>query len=148
MSFVVDTNVLVYAANQDAAEHGRCRELLETWRAGRLRWYTSWAVLYEFLRVITHPRVLTRPWDIESALGFVEALLATPSHRVLTETERHAAIAQEVMQHVPGLSGNLLHDFHTAVLMREHGVARICTRDADFRRFPFIEVIDPLVAGL
>jgi predicted nucleic acid-binding protein len=36
------------------------------------------------------------------------------------------------------LSGNLIHGMHTAVLMREHGVARICTRDADFRRFSFL----------
>jgi predicted nucleic acid-binding protein len=28
--------------------------------------------------------------------------------------------------------------------MREHGIARICTRDTDFNQFPFLEVIDPL----
>jgi predicted nucleic acid-binding protein len=28
--------------------------------------------------------------------------------------------------------------------MREHGVRRIYTRDADFHRFPFLEVVDPL----
>ena len=33
---------------------------------------------------------------------------------------------------------------HAAVLMREHGISRICTRDADFRRFPFLTVLDPL----
>ncbi|GIW53056.1 MAG: hypothetical protein KatS3mg081_2411 [Gemmatimonadales bacterium] len=33
-----------------------------------------------------------------------------------------------------------------AILMREHGVRRIYTRDADFHRFPFIEVLDPLSA--
>ncbi|MEJ7668670.1 MAG: hypothetical protein WKH97_08045 [Casimicrobiaceae bacterium] len=42
------------------------------------------------------------------------------------------------------LSGNLVHDAHTAILMREHGVRQICTRDTDFHRFPFVEVIDPL----
>jgi len=30
--------------------------------------------------------------------------------------------------------------------MREHGVKRICTRDSDFHRFPFLEAIDPMVA--
>jgi predicted nucleic acid-binding protein len=28
--------------------------------------------------------------------------------------------------------------------MREHGVSRIVTRDMDFHRFPFLEVIDPV----
>ncbi|MEX2284645.1 MAG: TA system VapC family ribonuclease toxin [Gemmatimonadota bacterium] len=141
---LVDTNVLIYAANQDAPEHLRCRELVEQWRVGRKRWYTTWAVLYEFLRVVTHPRVFPRPWEIAPALEFVEGVLASPSHRVLVETERHASIAREVMRQVPGLAGNLLHDYHTAVLMREHGVSKVCTRDSDFRRFPFVEVIDPL----
>lgn len=45
---------------------------------------------------------------------------------------------------VPQLAGNLVHDAETAVLMREHGIRRICTRDTDFHRFPFNEPIDPL----
>ena len=27
--------------------------------------------------------------------------------------------------------------------MREHGIRRIYTRDVDFHRFPFLEVVDP-----
>jgi uncharacterized protein len=53
-------------------------------------------------------------------------------------------VAAEVIAELPRLAGNLMHDAHTAILMREHGIARICTRDADFSRFPFVEVIDPL----
>jgi predicted nucleic acid-binding protein len=30
-----------------------------------------------------------------------------------------------------------MHDAHTAVLMREHGIRTIFTRDSDFHRFPF-----------
>ncbi len=48
-----------------------------------------------------------------------------------------------VLTEIPHLSGNLMHDAHTAVLMREHGVQRIYTRDTDFHRFPFVEPIDP-----
>ena len=47
---------------------------------------------------------------------------------------------------MPGLRGNTFHDAETAVLMREHGVRRIYTRDTDFHRFPFLEPIDPLTA--
>ena len=46
---------------------------------------------------------------------------------------------------VPMLAGNLLHDAHTVALMREHGVRSIVTRDADFHRFPGIDVRDPLL---
>jgi predicted nucleic acid-binding protein len=30
--------------------------------------------------------------------------------------------------------------------MREHGIRRIYTRDTDFHRFAFLEVVDPLRA--
>lgn len=139
----VDTNVLVYAADRDSPFHGACRKWLESQRAAPGAWYTTWSILYEFLRVTTHPRVMRRPWTSGEAWRFVIALLASPGLEVLVETERHPAVAGEVIGELPFLSGNLVHDAHTAILLREHGVARICTRDADFNRFPFLEVIDP-----
>lgn len=132
------------AANADAPEHRRCLELLEGWRVGRTPWSTTWAILYEFLRVVTHPRVLPRPWVAADALEFVEAILAARSHHVLGETNRRVAVARDLVDQVPALAGNLFHDFHTAVLMKENGLSRIYTRDADFHRFPFIDVVDPL----
>jgi len=142
--FLVDTNVLVYAANIDSQFHEPCRDWLARQRARPDAWYTTWPVLYEFLRVTTHPRVMRRPWTAAAAWQFVAALLASPGLGVLVQTQRHAEVAGNVMSELPHLAGNLLHDAHTAILMREHGVRRICTRDADFSRFPFLEVIDPL----
>ena len=140
----VDTNVLVYAADADSQFHGACRDWLERQRARPDAWYTTWAILYEFLRVTTHARVMRRPWSARAAWNFVAALLASPGLAVLAPTQRHADVAQEVILELPHLAGNLLHDAHTAILMREHGIGRICTRDTDFNRFSFLEVIDPL----
>jgi len=61
----------------------------------------------------------------------------------LEATQNHARIAAEVFEEVPGIRGNLVFDAHTAVLMREHGIRTIYTRDADFSRFPFIELVAP-----
>jgi toxin-antitoxin system PIN domain toxin len=142
--FVVDTNVLVYAADQSAPEHQRCRSLLEAWRRRNGAWYLTWGICYEFLRVVTHPRVLRRPWTMPLGLQFLAAVRDSPSLTLLTPTERHALVLAEIAADVPTLAGNIIHDLHTAVLMREHGIRRICTRDTDFHRFPFIEPIDPL----
>jgi toxin-antitoxin system PIN domain toxin len=140
----VDTNVLVYAADADSQFHAPCRAWLERQRARPDAWYTTWAILYEFLRVTTHPRVMRRPWAAPAAWDFVAALLASPGLGVLVPTERHPDVAAAVFSELPHLAGNLLHDAHTAILMREHGIGRICTRDADFSRFPFLEIVDPL----
>ena len=145
--FLIDTNVLIYAANADCAEHAKCGSLVERARGGRTPWYTTWPILYEFLRVMTHPRVLSEPRAVQEAWTFVEALLASPSLILLTQTARHVDVAGRTLQEIPLLRGNLLHDCHTAVLMREHGIRRIYTRDTDFHRFPFLEVLDPLSAS-
>ena len=141
---VVDTNVLVYAADADSPFHSGCRAWLDAQRHRADAWFTTWPIVYEFLRVTTHQRVMRQPWTAPEAWRFVAALLASPGLGVLTATERHADIAGRVFEELPHLSGNLLHDTHTAVLMREHGVRRIITRDTDFHRFPFIEPVDPL----
>jgi toxin-antitoxin system PIN domain toxin len=141
---VVDTNIFVYAADGDSPFHVACRDWLEHRRQRPDAWYTTWAILYEFLRVTTHPRVMRRPWNAREAWAFVQGLLASPGLSALVPTQRHADVAEQVIGELPHLTGNLLHDAHTAILMREHGIRQICTRDADFHRFPFLEVLDPL----
>jgi toxin-antitoxin system PIN domain toxin len=141
---VVDTNVLVYAADRDSPFHAPCRDWLEQQRQRVDAWFTTWPILYEFLRVTTHPRVMRRAWDLPTAWRFVEALLASPGLAVLAPTQRHAAVAAQVFSELPDVAGNVVHDAHTAILMREHGIRRVCTRDTGFHRFPFLEVIDPL----
>jgi predicted nucleic acid-binding protein len=96
------------------------------------------------MRVATHPRVMRRPWGAPLAWAFVKALLGSPGLGVLVPTLRHADVTEQVVTEFSHLAGNLLHDTHTAVLMREHGIRRICTRDMDFHRFKFLEVVDPL----
>ena len=67
----VGTNVLVYAADADSQFHAPCRDWLERQRARPDAWYTTWGILYEFLRVTTHPRVMRRRWTALAAWDFV-----------------------------------------------------------------------------
>lgn len=144
---LVDTNVLVHATNTRSPFHAPCREWLERQRGRADAWYTTWAILYEFLRVVTHPRVMRQPWSASAAWEFVSGLLASPGLGLLVQTQRHADVARQVIEELPYLAGNFMHDAHTAILMREHGIRRICTRDTDFHRFPFLEVFDPVQGG-
>ena len=141
--FVVDTNVLVYAADPDSPFHQRCRRRVESWRGQASPWYLTWSICYEFLRVCTHPQVFRRPWPIADCWRFLENVFGSPNIGFLLPTERHLAVLGEVVAEVPRLRGNVLHDVHTAVLMREHGIKEIYTLDTDFHRFPFVTVLDP-----
>lgn len=142
--FVVDTNVLVYAAVEDTPEHSTCRRLLDEWRTQAGAWYTTWGICYEFLRVTTHPRVMARPRTGPEAWAFLTAVLASPGLGLLRPTNRHTQVVGEILDELPDLRGNRMHDLHTAALMREHGIRTVYTRDTDFHRFPFLEPLDPL----
>lgn len=140
----IDTNVLVYAANPRTPFYEACRSYLERQRRGASPWYLSWPVCYEFLRVCTHAHLFRNPWPLAAAWDFLTALLEGTTAQILLPTGRHGEILAEVISELPHLKGSILHDAHTAVLMREHGIREICTRDTDFHRFPFVKVIDPV----
>jgi len=89
---------------------------------------------------------LYQPWSAGAAWSFIAALLASSGFGLLVPTERHPEVAGAVLGEYPHLAGNLFHDAHTAIVMREHGIRRICTRDINFTRFKFVEVVDPVGA--
>jgi uncharacterized protein len=140
---IVDTNVLIYAADLDSPFHEACRVWLDGQRRKAEAWYSTWPIVYEFLRVTTHPRVMRTPWSAIQAWSFIKAIMASPGFSILEATSRHSDVLEELFAEMPHLAGNILHDVNTIALMREHGIRRAVTRDADFHRFNGIEVLDP-----
>lgn len=146
MTAIIDTNVLVYAADVATPEHERCKAVLQSCAQAATPWYLTWGIVYEFMRVVTHPGMHRTPMNASNAWTHMLQLMASPNLRMLAETTRHAEVAAEVFRMVPEIRGTIVFDARTAILMKEHGITRIITRDTDFFRFPFLEVIDPLQA--
>lgn len=143
-SGVIDTNILLYAANGDCPENGRARNFLETIRGSRGQWFLTEGIFYEFLRVSTHARVFPRPLQASEALAFLHAVLDVPSLSMISAGPNHLLNLSRVMKGLHAPVGNLFFDIRTAVLMREHGIRVIYTADTDFLQFEEIEVINPL----
>ena len=141
--FTVDTNVLVYAANVDSPSHQHARAFVEEQRQGTQIWYCGWNTLYEFARVVTHPKVLRRPWNFSNAWKFCRLLLDSPAVRSMTESPHHAEIVAELTERTSSVSGNLVHDLHTVAMMKEQGLVTIYTCDSAFSQFANIRAIDP-----
>ncbi len=138
----VDTNVLVFAEITSSRHHSSARRLLKELAQGAAPWALPWPCAYEFLRVVTHPRVFHPPVPLERALSDLKRVLASPSLRLLRETSRHPEVMEEVLGS-SGVSGNLIHDAHIAALCLEHGVTELVTGDRDFTRFRGLRVVDP-----
>ena len=138
----VDTNVLVYAEIRNSRFHERARAVLAECAEGAAAWAIPWPCVYEFLRVVTHPKVYHPPVPAEVALADLRSLLASPSLILLSETPRHGDVMDSVVRSA-GVTGNLIHDAHIAALCVEHGVTELITGDRDFHRFRELTIVDP-----
>ena len=138
----VDTNVLVYAEIRSSRHHSTARKLLTELAQGTPRWAIPWPCAYEFLRIVTHPRVYHPPVPLQVALRDLRRILAAPSLTMLHETPGHEEIMATIVQE-SGATGNLIHDAHIAALCLEHGVSELVTGDRDFSRFPSLAVHNP-----
>ena len=144
MAGVIDTNLLLYAANRDADEHAEAYDFLTRAASSADQWYLTEGIAYEFFRVSTHPRVFPQPLTWREAGEFLRPLLYNPRFRILTAGEHHWQLLEELLASLSHPAGNLFFDIRTAVLMREHGVREIYTTDVDFLQFPSLKVINPL----
>ncbi len=142
----VDTNVLIYAEIASSRHHKRAREILIGLAEGASAWAIPWPCVYEFLRVVTHPRVYHPPVPIEIALEDVGKILGSPSLVLLSETSYHHAVLEQVIRQA-NVSGNLIHDAHIVALCLEHGVSELLTGDRDFARFSGIRATDPFTSA-
>lgn len=142
MSFSCDVNVLLYASDAASPVHSRARQFLETAVAGADLWCIGWPTVMSYLRMATHPRIFQAPLAPKEALGNVEALAGLAHVRLLSEEPGFLQVYREVAGAFP-VRGNLVPDAHLAALLRQHGVKTLYTRDADFRKFSFLDVRDP-----
>ncbi len=139
---VPDLNLLVYAHNTAASSH----EAARTWWSNLMNRERPvgmpWSVSLGFVRLVTHPAVLSDPIRPLDALRFVLSWLDRPHVRVLEPGPRHLAILADLFG-ATSVAGSLTTDTYLAVLAIEHQ-AELHTNDGDFERFPGLRHCNPL----
>jgi toxin-antitoxin system PIN domain toxin len=142
MSYSLDVNILLYASDTSSPKHSEAIHFLKQRASDPDLFCIAWSTLIAFLRIATHPGIFAQPLSPDDALRNVESLLSLPRVRLLSEGEGFLAIYREVTARFP-VRGNLVPDAQLAALLRQHGVRRLYTVDRDFRKFDFLEVVDP-----
>jgi toxin-antitoxin system PIN domain toxin len=135
----VDTNILVYADRSELPRHQEAVDALRGLAEGDEAWALPLFCTAEFVRVVSHPRVFDRPTPPEEALAAVDALLESPSCRLLMPGPRYWALFEQAVRDAAA-SGNLVFDAQIVAVCLEHGARTILTEDRDFSRFPGVTV--------
>ncbi|HUO86186.1 MAG TPA: TA system VapC family ribonuclease toxin [Thermoanaerobaculia bacterium] len=143
MSFAVDANLLVYASDLGSPFHAAARGFLDERATGREIFCIAWTTAMAYLRIVTHPGILGSPLAPAEALANLASLEALPQVRLLAEKVGFLAAYAEATTGT-ALRGNLVPDAHLAAVLLQHDVRTLYTNDADFRRFTFLDVRNPL----
>ena len=137
-----DVNVLVSAFREDAEHHDRCRAWLVDAVSGRDQIGLSELVLSGVLRVLTHPRIFHPPTPSDTAIAFVDALLAQSASVALRPGSGHWRIFRGMCAALR-LTGNRIPDAHHAALAIEHGCEWV-TLDRGFSAYSGLRVVNLL----
>jgi toxin-antitoxin system PIN domain toxin len=133
-------NISIYAARPENVFHRQAVKLVT--RLAEQPDPSAIPCAYEFLRVVTHPRIFDPPSDPEEAIESLERLRKSPSLVMIGDGPAHFRILLKTLRE-SGATGNLVHDAHIAALCMEHGVSSLYTMDRDFSRFPGLKVTHP-----
>lgn len=142
MSFSIDANVLLYASDTSSDRNKKAISFLQKSISEGAAFYLAWPVIMAYLRIATHPRIFSNPLSPTDAHRNIDQLLSLNHCRVIDATDgfwrNYTALAVEYHP-----TGNLVPDLHLAAILKQNGVRRLYTCDRDFRRFDFLDVVDP-----
>lgn len=139
---VLDVNVCVLAFRPDLPGHAAMTAWLEEALAGPEPVGAPDFVLASFLRLVTNHRIFHDPAPPAAAVGFCDALLATPSAQLVHGSQRHWSIFGQLVASMR-LRVNDVPDALLAAVAIERG-ARLATLDTGFRRFAGLRVLRPV----
>ena len=141
---LVDSNLLIYAANRSAPEHDHARAWLDDRLSGSVAVGLPWLALLGFIRLASNPAVARNAITPGAAMGQVQQWLACPVVWIPQPGLEHAAILARLLEPA-WMTSRLVPDAHLAALAIEHGLT-LCSADGDFVRFSGVRWENPLAA--
>jgi predicted nucleic acid-binding protein len=144
--FLIDTNLLIYAHNQDSPFNETASAFMEKVlnekdEEGKLTVCLSSQVLMEFVNAITRHN-LEHPLSLSEAIEVVNDYLET-GIRVINQKESQLRTFLELLSSVT--TRKKVFDIAIAATLKDNGITGLYTVNvADFEEFEFLTVINPL----
>lgn len=141
----IDTNILVAAHRADHAQHLAADAALRELCTLSTSWALPWPCVHEFLGIVTHPRIWSRPTPLDQALEAIDRWRRLPFVHTLSESEGYWPVLNDLVL-AAAIAGPRIHDARIAALCLHHGISELWTADRDFSRFSRLRTHNPLVA--
>jgi toxin-antitoxin system PIN domain toxin len=129
-----DVSVLVSAHREECEEHDKVKYWLEQQLGSPAAYAVSDAILADFIRVVTSPRIFRTPSTLEEAFAFAEAVRGRRNAISVTPGRRHWRIFTS-MSAEGDARGNLAAIAWVAALAVESKLTLV-TLDRSVERFP------------
>ncbi|MGA3068415.1 MAG: PIN domain-containing protein [Tepidisphaeraceae bacterium] len=138
---LLDTNVLVYAADADSHLHAAAARLVDRGLRQRGEFCVAPQNIVEFAAVVTRARFVARPMPSSELKRMGDVLYR--SRRLGKIYPRRGTVIRAIREGAAmGITGAIWYDLFLAMTMRDAGVEIIVTENMqDFRRFGFVRAI-------
>lgn len=136
---LVDTNILIYAINEDSPKHIAAKKFLDE---NQKILVVSHQVVLEAIRVLTHPK-FSRPMASSSAVKSISAI--AEACQIITPNQKTYYLTLELIKKFT-LGGNRIFDAYLAATAITNGIYTIATDNTrDFKKFSELNIINPFV---
>jgi len=139
---MVDTNILVYAHNQDSLYFNQAKSLLASLIDKGGFCLTS-LILFEFFSVITNGRKIEVPLSPDTALCIIQDMLES---QLINKKKSHDDLSffQWLRDYSDSTKRYQIYDASIAYSMFKSRIYELYTNNTnDFKKFDFIEAINP-----
>ena len=140
----LDTNILVYASNQSAAEHPKALNVVHAMLANPAEWIIADQVLWEFYKALRHPLILSKPRTARQAAEQVRFLREESGvGACVYELRQFHSVLEKLKS--PRFPYQRTQDSVLAETLLGNGVTTFYTRNTrDFATAGFTHLIDPI----
>lgn len=138
---LLDSNVLVYAHNEDSSFHSQAIKLIAKISKGEIFGVLSSQNLLEFYSVITDKRRLENPITPKLASELINEYLSSPFEIIYPDSNTNKIIAELLKKN--GFKDGQIFNVFLIATMLSNGIRHIVTANvADFKKFDGISVLD------
>ena len=140
---IPDANLLIYAFNASAPLHLKARRWWEKEVNEGTALGIPWPVFQAFLRLLTSPSVVVRPYSSAEIFKLSDEWWSRPNIALLEPSRLTYSHFRRLVERYE-LAGSITTDALIAAFVIEHK-ARLASNDTDFLRFEEIKVLNPFL---